>query len=59
MEDFKKKVHESAQFYNESFLNFDFRLTEMNYLSLKPFFVGELALELEASTWSNDQIFSS
>ncbi|MEN9441381.1 MAG: hypothetical protein RLZ33_1458 [Bacteroidota bacterium] len=46
MEDFKKKVLGSSNFYNESFLNFDFKLTEFNYLSLKPFFKGDLALEL-------------
>lgn len=46
MEYFKKKVEDSAKFYNESFLNFDFKLTELNYSSLKPFFRGDLALEL-------------
>jgi 2-polyprenyl-3-methyl-5-hydroxy-6-metoxy-1,4-benzoquinol methylase len=46
MEYFKKKVQDSAHFYNESFSNFDYKLTEMNYLSLKPFFKGALALEL-------------
>jgi 2-polyprenyl-3-methyl-5-hydroxy-6-metoxy-1,4-benzoquinol methylase len=46
MKDFKNKIKESAGFYNNSFLNFDFKLTEFNYLSLKPFFKGDLALEL-------------
>lgn len=46
MEKFKKKIQDSAQFYNKSFSNFDFKLTEMNYLSLKPFFKGKSALEL-------------
>ena len=46
MEKFKKKIHDSAQFYNKSFLHFDFKLTEMNYLSLKPYFKGKIALEL-------------
>jgi 2-polyprenyl-3-methyl-5-hydroxy-6-metoxy-1,4-benzoquinol methylase len=46
MKDFKNKIKESAEFYNNSFLNFDFKLTEFNYLSLKPFFKGDLALEL-------------
>ena len=49
MENFKKKVQDSAQFYNKSFLNFDFKLTEMNYLSLKPFFKGNSVLELGPS----------
>ncbi|KAB1232132.1 class I SAM-dependent methyltransferase [Chryseobacterium viscerum] len=46
MENYKNKVQDSAQFYNSSFLDFDFKLTELNYLSLKPYFKGESALEL-------------
>ncbi|MFN5849010.1 MAG: class I SAM-dependent methyltransferase [Chitinophagales bacterium] len=46
MENFKKKVQDSAQFYTQSFLNFDLKLTEMNYLSLRPYFKGKSALEL-------------
>lgn len=46
MENYKNKVQGSAQFYNSSFLNFDFKLTELNYLSLKPYFKGESCLEL-------------
>jgi 2-polyprenyl-3-methyl-5-hydroxy-6-metoxy-1,4-benzoquinol methylase len=46
MDNFKKKVQESAKFYNNSFLNFDYTLTEMNYLSMKPYFKGEKLLEL-------------
>lgn len=46
MKDFKNKVQDSANFYNDSFLNFDLKLTEYNYLSLKPYFKGDLALEL-------------
>ncbi len=46
MENFKNKVQSSANFYNESFLNFDFKLTELNYLTIKDYFKGSLALEL-------------
>jgi SAM-dependent methyltransferase len=46
MENYKLKVQESAQFYNESFISFDYKLTEMNYLSLRCFFRGRKALEL-------------
>lgn len=46
MDNFKTKVQESARFYNNSFLNFDYKLTEMNYLSMKPYFKGEKLLEL-------------
>jgi 2-polyprenyl-3-methyl-5-hydroxy-6-metoxy-1,4-benzoquinol methylase len=46
MDNFKKKVQESSKFYNNSFLNFDYKLTEMNYLSMKPFFKGRKLLEL-------------
>jgi 2-polyprenyl-3-methyl-5-hydroxy-6-metoxy-1,4-benzoquinol methylase len=46
MDDVKKRVEESASFYNSSILNFDYRLAEFNFRSLKPFFKGQLALEL-------------
>lgn len=46
MDKFKQKVQDSSQFYNKSFLNFDYKLTEMNYLSLKPYFKGKNLLEL-------------
>ena len=46
MEDFKNKVQNSAKFYNESFLNFDFKLTELNYRTIRAFFRGKKALEL-------------
>ena len=46
MEKFKKKVQNSSNFYNESFVKFDFKLTEYNYLTIKKFFKGSLALEL-------------
>ena len=46
MENFKKKVVESAKFYKNSFLKFDFKLNEYNYLTLKKYFKGDLAAEL-------------
>jgi SAM-dependent methyltransferase len=46
IEKFKITVHDSAQFYNNSILNFDFKLTEFNYLTLKQYFKGKIALEL-------------
>lgn len=42
----KEKVIESAGFYNRSFLNFDYQLADYNFLTLKPFFQGNKALEL-------------
>jgi 2-polyprenyl-3-methyl-5-hydroxy-6-metoxy-1,4-benzoquinol methylase len=46
MEDFKNKIQDSSKFYNQSFLKFDYKLTELNYLSIKKHFKGENALEL-------------
>ena len=46
MEDFKNKVQNSAKFYNSSFLNFDFKLTELNYRTIREFFHGKKGLEL-------------
>jgi 2-polyprenyl-3-methyl-5-hydroxy-6-metoxy-1,4-benzoquinol methylase len=46
MEKFKNKVIGAANFYNTSFLNFDLKLTEMNYLTFKDYFKGKLALEI-------------
>jgi len=46
MTNYKNKVLDSSKFYNNSFLNFDFKLTDFNYKSLKPFFRGDYALEL-------------
>lgn len=42
----EKKVQESASFYNEQFLNIDFKQNEYVYRSIKPYFKGKLALEL-------------
>ena len=46
MNKYKDKVNESAKFYNDSFLSFDFKLTEFNYLTIKNYFKGKIALEL-------------
>jgi SAM-dependent methyltransferase len=46
MGNFKNKVKDSAKFYSNSFLDFDFKLTELNYMSIKPYFRGDKALEL-------------
>ena len=46
MEKLKQKVHCSENFYNDSFMNFDYQLGEFNFQSLKPFFKGTLAMEL-------------
>ncbi len=46
MTDLKKRVQDSANFYDESILNFDYQLANYNFASLKPFFKGKLALEL-------------
>jgi len=46
MNDIKKGIDESSSFYEKSFLSFDYKLADYNYLTLKPFFQGDLALEL-------------
>ncbi|HVG42922.1 MAG TPA: class I SAM-dependent methyltransferase [Chitinophagaceae bacterium] len=46
MNELKERVDRSANFYNESILDFDYQLAEFNFRSLKPFFKGNLALEL-------------
>lgn len=46
MSDIKKKVEESSKFYKESFLNFDLQLTQFNYKTFKPYFRGNVGLEL-------------
>lgn len=42
----KKKVIDSSNFYNKSFLKFDYQLANYNFATLKPFFKGKKALEL-------------
>lgn len=46
MSDLKKKVEQSAKFYNTSFLNFDYLLADYGFRTLKPFFKGDSCLEL-------------
>lgn len=46
MSEIKRIVDESSSFYDKSFLTFDYKLADYNYLTLKPFFKGTLALEL-------------
>jgi SAM-dependent methyltransferase len=46
MNELKTKVDESASFYKKSFLSFDYKLAELNFRTLKPYFKGDLALEL-------------
>ena len=46
MNDLKKRVNASSNFYKESILNFDYQLAKYNFESLKPFFKGKTALEL-------------
>lgn len=46
MSNIKKKVEESSEFYKESFLDFDLQLTQFNYKTFKPYFKGDLGLEL-------------
>lgn len=46
MDNYKYKVRESAKFYNDSFISFDFKLAEFNYLTIKDYFKGKVALEL-------------
>jgi 2-polyprenyl-3-methyl-5-hydroxy-6-metoxy-1,4-benzoquinol methylase len=46
MNDLKKRVDDSSNFYRESILGFDYQLATYNFESLKPFFKGKTALEL-------------
>ena len=46
MSDLKKRVDDSANFYKDTILNFDYQLANFNFASLKPFFKGRMALEL-------------
>lgn len=50
MSELKKRVEASAGFYAKSFLNFDYKLADYNFRSLKPYFKGQLALELGPSS---------
>lgn len=42
----KQKVDESAAFYGESFLDFDYKLASLNFRTFKPFFRGGACLEI-------------
>lgn len=46
MGNFKNRVQESSKFYNESFINFDYKLTELNYKTISKFFNKGVGLEL-------------
>lgn len=46
MDDIKKRVDDSSNFYRESILGFDYQLAKYHFASLKPFFKGNIALEL-------------
>ena len=46
MGNLKQKIDDSANFYKDSFLNFDFKLGEYNFRTFKPYLKGNLGLEL-------------
>ena len=46
MDDIKKRVNDSSNFYRDSILGFDYQLAKFHFASLKPFFKGDIALEL-------------
>ena len=46
MNKIEQKVINSSNFYSSSFLNFDFKLAEFGYKTIKPFFCCKKALEL-------------
>lgn len=46
MSELLNRVNESSDFYNRSFLNFDYQLAEYSFQTFKPFLKGDLALEL-------------
>lgn len=50
MDDLKKRVDDSSNFYRDSILGFDYQLANFNFASLKPFFKGDTALELGPAT---------
>ncbi len=50
MTDIKDKIQQSSDFYNKSFLNFDFKLADYGFQTLKPFFKGKQALEIGPAT---------
>ena len=46
MDDIKKRVNDSSNFYRDSILGFDYQLAKFHFACLKPFFKGNIALEL-------------
>lgn len=46
MDSMKDKVVQSARFYQQSILNFDYQLAEFNFEALNPFFKGKKGLEI-------------
>lgn len=46
MSEIRDNVDRSSEFYSRSILKFDYQLADYNYASLKPFFKGNLALEI-------------
>jgi SAM-dependent methyltransferase len=50
MNEISRIVDQSANFYNNSFLQFDYRLAEFGFQTLRPYFKGKLALELGPSS---------
>ena len=50
MSEIEKIVERSAEFYNTSFLQFDYTLADFAYQTLQPYFKGRLGLELGPSS---------
>jgi len=50
MSELSERVDLAANFYNQSFLNFDYQLADFSFRTLKPYFHGKLALELGPSS---------
>jgi 2-polyprenyl-3-methyl-5-hydroxy-6-metoxy-1,4-benzoquinol methylase len=46
MSEIKKKVLDAENFYQNQFVNFDYKLADYNFATLKKYFKGHLALEL-------------
>lgn len=50
MNDLERKVIESSDFYRDSILKFDYQLANYGFQTLRPFFKGNMALELGPAT---------
>lgn len=46
MNDLQKQIHDSANFYKDQFIGFDYKLADYNFKTLKTYFKGLTALEL-------------